>query len=886
MTNNSKAKHLFAALCAAVVSASAFAGEYTLKTAPQSLADWKNGSFYVGGVAPTDANASEAVVTLPANMTAKVDDGSVAFVGGFSWIKPVEDTSILEIDIDSDATFSAQFAATATSGSHVGKLVKKGGGVLSLATGDAYAYYVSVDVAEGTLAMPIRSVRGSSYLWNVDIAGGATLRMSAGDGVRTDNWWNVLTGGGDVTNGIGSASQCNLYVGYGYETGEPAVFSGRLLGKIAWQSHGFEYLTGTESTINNGGFGIQSNSGGTIHGINGVKKLGMTGSPSSIGIQYQVTFSDWGGRLVYLGEGETSDKQFLLNDNQTARNNAAIFDAGAKGGLNLTGAFNVRNIGGVQRLHLTGSNTQECVIGGQFSSNGTTVAYITKKGAGTWRFAGDTSIDRGAIGGVAVEEGTLAFDSIDEVGFKSALGPGMVFTEDAMRASVATRTNVPYFFRVGAATTAGTLSYTGTNPGATSTRPMALGGDAVLHNNATNATGEGVGFFYNSGVYAINAGAKKLTLSGTNAAESVIGSISNGMGVVSVEKTGRGKWVLAGTNNTFTGGIDVKEGTLVLRGVAGKFSWFRWVIQKVNNGGREVNAPEFGMWDAEGNRVNYGLVRNALTQVDSCRMDDYSIPLLQPGEVGYGKRMSSIDTSSGTRMLESMFCDNSYGKYGWWMRDTSANATSMNPEDDSTWIPVVMRHPENAGAVVRYNFTVVSGSCKWAPTWWTMEGSVDGFNWYLLDTIYDNPVPTSEFRWVFGNGSYRNGYAATHTGGRPIVGYTNDVTVIYSQPVSVAAGAEVVADGLVALKSLSVDPDNAGTIKGFKLASNGTLLLTKKVREATVLPLSFEGMLAEDVQKIANWTLEVQNGVAHAKINITGDGEIKIVPVGFCVSFR
>ena len=58
-----------------MVSASATAGEYTLKTAPQSLADWKNGSFYVGGVAPTDANASEAVVTLPANMTAKVDDG-------------------------------------------------------------------------------------------------------------------------------------------------------------------------------------------------------------------------------------------------------------------------------------------------------------------------------------------------------------------------------------------------------------------------------------------------------------------------------------------------------------------------------------------------------------------------------------------------------------------------------------------------------------------------------------------------------------------------------------------------------------------------------------------------------------------------------------------
>ena len=880
--NNSSMKSAFAALCAAVVSASAIAGEYTLKTAPQSLADWKNGSFYVGGVAPTDANASEAVVTLPANMTAKVDDGSVVFVGGFSWIKPVEDTSILEIDIDSDATFSAQFAATATSDSHVGKLVKKGGGVLSLAAEAAYVYYVSVDVAEGTLAMPIRAARGSSYLWNVDVAEGATLRMSAGDGVRTDNWWNVLTGGGDVTNGIGSASQCNLYVGYGYETGEPAVFSGRLLGKIAWQSHGVEYLTGTESTINNGGFGIQSNSGGTKHGINGVKKLGMTGYPSSMGIQYQVTFSDWGGRLVYLGEGETSDKQFLLNDSQTAKNNAAIFDAGAVGGLNLTGKFSIRNIGGTQRLHLAGSNTHECVINGQFSSNGTTVAYITKKGTGTWRFADGGGVDRGGIGGVAVDEGTLAFDSISEVGRNSALGTGMVFTEDSMSASAATRANEPYFFRAGTATTTGTLSYSGTLPAATSSRPMALAGNAVLLNNATNAAGEGVGFFYNSGVYALNAGAKKLTLAGTNTSESVVGSISNGMGVVSVEKTGSGKWVLAGTNNTFTGGIDVKEGALVLRGVAGKFSWFRWTIQKVNNSGREVNAPEFGMWDARGNRVNYGLVRGALAPVDSCSMDMWSIPLLQPGEVSYGKRMSSIQTSSGTRLIEGMFQDNSYGKYGWWMLDN--NGKSLTPEDEMTWIPVVMRHPENSGAVTRYNFTVVSGNCKWAPTWWTMEGSVDGFNWYKIDTVENNPVPTSEFRWVFGNGSYRNGYAATHTGGRPIVGYTNDVTVVYSQPVSVAAGAEVVADGLVALKSLSVDLNNAGTLRGFSFEQGGTLVLSSKPSSGMDLPLTIEE--ATGLENIATWQVMSGNKSANCRVNVVGGNRLHVTPLGFCITFR
>ena len=79
-------------------------------------------------------------------------------------------------------------------------------------------------------------------------------------------------------------------------------------------------------------------------------------------------------------------------------------------------------------------------------------------------------------------------------------------------------------------------------------------------------------------------------------------------------------------------------------------------------------------------------------------MDAYGIPLLQPGEVGYGKRMSSIASDSGARLIEFMFLDNTYGKYGWWMYDNSISADNakMTPENDATWIPVVMRHAENA----------------------------------------------------------------------------------------------------------------------------------------------------------------------------------------------
>ena len=63
------------------------AGEFTLKSAPQSLADWQDGGFYDnGGSAP----GADDTVILPANMTVEIDDSSVAFVGSFARIIPQE----------------------------------------------------------------------------------------------------------------------------------------------------------------------------------------------------------------------------------------------------------------------------------------------------------------------------------------------------------------------------------------------------------------------------------------------------------------------------------------------------------------------------------------------------------------------------------------------------------------------------------------------------------------------------------------------------------------------------------------------------------------------------------------------------------------------------
>ena len=822
-------------------------------------------------------------------MTAKVDDSSIAFVSSFARIIPQHRTSsVLEIDITSDATLGCAFYYAGRQNANDvdtrGRIVKKGVGKLSLAnTTSTTVYFTDIQIDAGTLELTPRGGNQNHFYGRIDVAEGAMLIPGHDASNAVYNWMIHLGGAGIVSNGVGTAANCVILPGYG--EGSPVEFSGRILDKIKLYQHGWQYYTGTDSTYS-GDTRMQSNSETLTRGIIGIKKMGMKGEPSSIGTGSMV-LGEYGGRMLYLGSDETSNKDISLSESD-GKTSPGIIDAGANGGLRLTGAISAA-AGTNQRLWLTGSNTTECVIDGSMNVNGNRRVYVTKKGTGTWRL-GDVA--RTGISGIAVENGTLRFDSLREKGTACSVGNGAIYTIDKWYNGG--ETNVPYQFKLGTASTEGVLEFTGATDAYAAQRPIALAGDGTLRNSGTT------NLIFHGGVSSLVARQVTLTLDGDSSSEAVVSSVSNGVGAVSVIKEGSGTWILDGTNNTFTGGIDVKSGKLVLRGLGG-FDWYRWTIRGNRQAGSATfdRISEFAFFDKDNLRTGLNLVM-AGADINSANYDPSAYrENVFPCSVALGRRQGYI--GSGAKSHANMFdgiC-NTYGSLPLWFGGWSTRMIPT-PDNPSTWVTFVMRLAEGEAEPKSYDWASWGGAEDGKPKNWLLEGSHDGMLWYEIDDVTDGPgtpgtvSQTYSFQWAF-NGSGTADASGTkmgrtvgdeHTNGRRFTILEAAPATIYSQPVSVARDAVLEAHGLVQLSTIVVDPDNAGTIRNFKIAPSGTLSLTKNVKTTTVLPLTFEGMELEDVQKIANWSLDVHGGRAEAKIHVTGDGKIRITKSGFFLLLR
>lgn len=796
---------------------------------------------WVKGATDLTSSASYSPAQMPqkgdilrivdADVTLTVDDAALATLSLFENVQ-------LDEGQGASATLVVTVSADAELGCFVNKggnqprgtFVKRGAGLLSLRdTMESQAYNTTFKVEGGTLELPRSIARYRHFICgDMAVEDGATLSLPMAGNLRCSR----LIGAGVVSNSVSGTQVQPTYM----DT-EPGVFAGRFVGNLSYFASGHQYLTGTETATpgNARPFGYN---GGTA-GILGFARLGNADEPSSLGKGATLGFfADGVCCYRYLGVGETSNKTLAFHP-QPGFVQPETIDAGATGGLVLTGNW-LHDAGDSQmRLVLTGSNAVPCRILGRFtgrSQNGTNYSwYVTKRGTGTWNF--ESTDASGLRGPLAVENGTVAFTTLNEKGVACSLGTSSELWADAYGPQL---TSVDYAFLLGSDTAVGTLAHIGAEVARCTTRPFRLTGvgGRVSADGAALKLGD-----FASAV----AGDTTLTLAGANgAANNVAWSIADGAGRVSVVKDGSNTWTLDGAQ-TFSGDLTVRAGTLVVRYADGQpFKWLRLVIKEtaatcpryadqVPSYPGRLQFANMKLLDAAGNRQLVGAALAA---------DDKDIPA---GAVGYGCDRARLGAAANQDI------SGAFNSSRW------ASFSGVGPQIDkpATWVVCVFHLAEDAPEITSFNFQTRwgTGSDYWActPTAFALEGSADGVTWTELYAEDAWEVPAGNNAWISGDANKPLEFTR-----RAVNGTVDCLRNVGA--VRVAAGATLRNEGAeTTLTALCIDATDAGTLEGFTLAEAGELQVVNLPDEWLVrLPGDYVDV--KGLANLENWTLKRSDG--------------------------
>jgi autotransporter-associated beta strand protein len=727
--------------------------------------------------------------------------------------------------------------------SGVGTLIKDGAGRLQWQARSVSHYAHSATIVNnGMVAL------GDSGSWLGDYNFG-TFTVNQPGMVNTlingNTQFDSLWGDGVMTNSTGLSAYQQLRI----QTG-PCEFAGIISGKIRYYSRGNVALTGTDSTFA-GNFAVHSSGG---PGITGLKKIGLTGQPSSMGTSGTIDIRENGGTLRYLGTGETTDKNFLLYPSGTR----AVIDGGAHGGVTFNGKWSTTG-GRLVRLALKGTNAAPCVFNGEYnehSMNGTNYStYIAKEDPGVWVFKHHAG--RSNRGVIDVREGTLQFESIAEAGQICSLGRSDLLFEDVINNNT-NGLGVAYAFSLGTPSTTGTLEYIGAYSASCATRRLVLQGDGRLKS-------DGAPLSFSGGVESLTAGGKTLYLDG--GATNALGTVADGAGTVGITKEGSGTWCLAATN-AFTGPLEVKAGRVVLdkRG----YAYYRFNLLQRNYGNTvadtNIELTEFALYSADGVRRNLNLAKNGTNNVSA----------LRPGEFC---PMGSYQTY-GVRNDDKLFDGDSDSQW-------TVNTVGFLPH---TPIRLVMRLAEDTPPITGYDLQYWPAAADRFLSGWSVEGSRDGVTWDLLDSVMDyQPVPPAGMggtvKWWYSTGTVTpgNGFAIAD-------GVVTQALLAADVRVGVSDGAELaVLGGTETLSALAIDYDaGGGTVRGVTLAPNGRLDVTGTTMRGLnlVLPLTIPEL--GNPGALASWSLYINNELIPG-VSLSWDaktGMIRVSPLGTLMLFR
>ena len=744
-----------------------------------------------------------------------------------------------------------------------GQLVKTGGGDLYLKAiylaekSKDYAYKARIDIQEGTVHATTNAAVGvSHYYGEVSISNNATFYTAHGPDVGSSLIHTAvqgISGYGLITNDSPNNSSSS-WILRPYGTLNRS-FYGMIANPIRMFAYGKQNLISTNNTFGKGVTLFYSKNGGL-----GVMKLGMSGEPSSIGTASSLVMRDSCGHLRYLGPGETSDKSFTIQGEESA---VSRIDGGANGGLILTGGWSHRS-GTVarNRVTLSGANATPCEIAGAidpaFDSN--FPFDITKSGSGTWIMRHNAS--RNNEGAVNVEEGTLQFETIDRVYEVSALGVGTMPLDG-------------YAHYLGGGASEAVFEYIGTAPKRAGGRPIALKGDARILTSG--------GRLQLSSATCVADHPVTLTLDGANTEENVLYSVSDGTagGKVNLVKEGAGRWVLTG-NQSFSGTLAVKNGRLTVRKHA--YNWFKWLI-KSNRNQTDImsTANEFALYDSTGTRQNLRLTYNT---------NDVAVNTmyLKPGEIDYDRAHPYYAYSPGDphgRDLDKLVDG---GSSQWNYRslaDDGATVLKLSDSDPLSWCHIVMRLTNGTPQIASYDWNVTyrAGAANINRNIKSYEvlGSTDGCNWEFLDslTYYDDLTSAASSSWYF----VATASAAKSIDTRPA---WVDTSMSNVAAVRVDAGATLDAEGEgpFPINGLEIDASRGfGTISGFAFAGTGTVTITNAPSGQSVsLAANLAG--ASGLANVnADW-LVMENGRAAKRIVRLSATSVDILVTGLRVILR
>ena len=829
------------------------------------------------------------VVVINAATTGTVYDASAAIVSSLERvILTTHNTSCIIIDISTNTTFNCAINDGLTGQGAFGTIIKRGNGEASFTS-----YFRTIDdpsrsqyvrdyathlyIEKGDVRFPditdvTRAADGDKryfYVPYVVMNEGTRLFTCSG----ASFFPKYIDGYGTITNDYGRTSKYDI-IRVAYDSTSSANPSGcNFYGQInanGSASYGINQgnrmnLWGTNSTIvgalQTGEYASKLYSVWT-----GIAKFGNTDEPSSIGTNLYIY--PYASRIIYLGRGETCNKYFLFMSNLDA---PAILDGGVNGGLELTGRlYNGSGTSSAlhRRIELSGDHTNACVISGAFhnrknSDNVTRSFHITKTGKGIWHLNRDANA---FLGGVAVEDGILRFNTLANKGFECSLGTATVLTS-AYAGSDLDGHTVDYAICLGGAATEGTLEHVGPAAATATDRPIAVRSAGRIAANGGAMT------LYD--IYGLDAGAKTLTLDGSNNVDNVLFNVRDGAGTLSVVKEGKGSWIIAQTNGVygFTGALEVRGGTMKIVGdhSSQPFNRFRlWLKENAY-----ANGSHSEIYGADTSTRNFMLHRFALFDADgNAQTPDLAVQptgsTLAPGQYAYmsADRLESGAVSGGTTSL-----DNLLARSGSANRCQCKAKTELDVNNPYTWVAIDMYMTNGTPAIATLDFSFYYASnslpayaARQNPTAMALEGSADGLTWENVWEEHDIPLAAARNTFVKsgrGIGSDTNlaKYLVGNKGGAAISHScpTKSSGILGATSFSVAENATLRTDGAALAftngVTWRVSAAGGGTLQGFTLPAEGTLDVSDLPSDASQLKLPVTCVNVTGLENLANWSL-------------------------------